>query len=88
VVAAVLVAGSEKAAAHRLGLPHSTVKHHLVNGRRNVGATTTQLAWIWPHGCPSPRAESTPPVAARRDRVLGRADPAVTAQGVRLSSVG
>ena len=25
VVAAVLVAGSEKAAAHRLGLPHSTV---------------------------------------------------------------
>ena len=28
VVAAVQVAGSEKAAAHRLGLSHSTVKHH------------------------------------------------------------
>jgi DNA-binding transcriptional regulator YdaS (Cro superfamily) len=27
VVAAVLVAGSEKAATHRLGLSHSTVKH-------------------------------------------------------------
>jgi FixJ family two-component response regulator len=28
VVAAVLATGSEKGAAHRLGLPHSTVKHH------------------------------------------------------------
>ena len=28
---AVLVAGSEKAAAQRLGLSHSTVKHHLAN---------------------------------------------------------
>ena len=28
VVAAVLAAGSEKAAAHQLGLSHSTVKHH------------------------------------------------------------
>jgi DNA-binding NarL/FixJ family response regulator len=33
VVAAVLAAGSEKAAAHRLGLSHSTVKHHLANAR-------------------------------------------------------
>ena len=33
VVAAVLVAGSEKAAAHRLGVSHSTVKHHLANAR-------------------------------------------------------
>ena len=41
VVAAVLVAGSEKAAAHRLGLSHSTVKHHLANARSKVGATTT-----------------------------------------------
>ena len=41
VVAAVLVAGSEKAAAHRLGLAHSTVKHHLANARSMVGATTT-----------------------------------------------
>ena len=40
-VEAVLVAGSEKAAAHRLGLSHSTVKHHLANGRSKVGAATT-----------------------------------------------
>ena len=47
VVAAVLVGGSEKAAAHRLGLSHSTVKHHLANARTKVGATTTaQLVWI------------------------------------------
>lgn len=46
-VAAVLVAGSEKAAAHRLGLSHSTVKHHLASARSKVGATTTaQLVWI------------------------------------------
>jgi DNA-binding NarL/FixJ family response regulator len=37
VVAAVLVAGSEKAAAHRLGLSHSTVTHHLANARSKVG---------------------------------------------------
>src|SRR4051812_31937245 len=47
VVAAVLVAGSQNAAAHRLGLSHSTVKHHLANARSKVGATTTpQLVWI------------------------------------------
>ena len=47
VVAAVLVAGSEKAAAHRLGLSHSTVKDHLANARSKVGAATTaQLVWI------------------------------------------
>jgi DNA-binding NarL/FixJ family response regulator len=47
VVATVLHAGSEKAAAHRLGLSHSTVKHHLANARSKVGATTTaQLVWI------------------------------------------
>ena len=35
-----------KAAAHRLGLSHSTVKHHLANARSKVGATTTaQLEW-------------------------------------------
>lgn len=46
-VAAVLVAGSEKEAAHRLGLSHSTVKHHLANARSKVGATATaQLVWI------------------------------------------
>ena len=47
VVAAVIAAGSEKAAAHRLGLSHSTVKHHLANARTNVrAATTAQLVWI------------------------------------------
>lgn len=47
VVEAVLLTGSEKAAAHRLGLSHSTVKHHLANARSKVGATTTaQLVWI------------------------------------------
>ncbi len=46
-VEAVLVAGSEKAAAYRLGLSHSTVKHHLANARTKVGAeTTAQLVWI------------------------------------------
>ena len=46
-VAAVLVAGSEEAAAHRLGLSHSTVKHHLANARSKVrAATTAQLVWI------------------------------------------
>ncbi len=47
VVAAVIAAGSEKAAAHRLGLSHSTVKHHLANARCKVGVkTTAQLVWM------------------------------------------
>ncbi|HEX5240678.1 MAG TPA: helix-turn-helix transcriptional regulator [Candidatus Limnocylindrales bacterium] len=47
VLEAVLVAGSEKAAAYRLGLSHSTVKHHLANARAKVGAeNTAQLVWI------------------------------------------
>lgn len=55
VVAAVLVAGSEKAAAHRLGLWHSTVKHHLANARSKVGAeTTAQLVWILAPRLPEP----------------------------------
>ncbi|KRT60337.1 MAG: hypothetical protein XU10_C0058G0002 [Chloroflexi bacterium CSP1-4] len=55
VVAAVLVAGSEKAAAHRLGLSHSTVKHHLANARYKVGAATTaQLVWILAPRLPEP----------------------------------
>jgi hypothetical protein len=46
-VVAVLETGSEKAAAHRLGLSHSTVKHHLANARLKTGtATTAQLVWI------------------------------------------
>jgi DNA-binding NarL/FixJ family response regulator len=55
VVAAVLVAGSEKAAAHHLGLSHSTVKHHLANARSKVGvATTAQLVWILGPRLPEP----------------------------------
>jgi DNA-binding CsgD family transcriptional regulator len=55
VVAEVLVAGSEKAAAHRLGLSHSTVKHHLANARSKVGAATTaQLVWILAPRLPEP----------------------------------
>ena len=47
VVAAVIAAGSEKAAAHRLGLSHSTVKYYLANARSKVGvATIAQLVWI------------------------------------------
>ena len=57
VVAAVLVAGSEKAAAHRLGLSHSTVKHHLANARSKVGAeTTAQLVWILAPRLPEPES--------------------------------
>jgi DNA-binding NarL/FixJ family response regulator len=55
VVAAVVTAGSEKAAAHRLGLSHSTVKHHLASARSKVGATTTaQLVWILGARLPAP----------------------------------
>ena len=63
VVAAVLEAGSEKAAAHRLGLSHSTVKHHLANARARVGAATTaQLVWIL-----APRLPEPDPVARLAD---------------------
>jgi len=55
VVAAVLASGSEKAAAHRLGLSHSTVKHHLANARSKVGAANTaQLVWILGPRLPEP----------------------------------
>ena len=55
VVAAVVATGSEKAAAHRLGLSHSTVKHHLANARSKVGAeTTAQLVWILSPRLPEP----------------------------------
>jgi DNA-binding NarL/FixJ family response regulator len=55
VVAAVLVAGSEKAAAHRLGLSHSTVKHHLANARSKTGVeTTAQLVRILAPRLPEP----------------------------------
>ena len=54
-VEAVLVAGSDKAAAHRLGLSHSTVKHDLANARSHVAVTTTaQLVWILSPRLPEP----------------------------------
>ena len=57
VVAAVLDAGSEKEAARRLGLSHSTVKHHLANARSRVGAeTTAQLVWILAPRLPEPES--------------------------------
>jgi DNA-binding NarL/FixJ family response regulator len=58
VVAAVLVTEPEKAAAHRLGLTHSTVKHHLANARSKVGAATTaQLVWILAERLPEPEPD-------------------------------
>ena len=74
VVAAVIAAGSEKAAAHRLGLSHSTVKHHLANARSRVGATTTaQLVWILAPRLPEAmgivdRPTSNPPDGTVRSR--------------------
>jgi DNA-binding CsgD family transcriptional regulator len=48
---------SEKEATHRLGLSHSTVKHHLANARSKVGAeTTAQLVWIPGPRLPEPEA--------------------------------
>lgn len=65
VVAAVLATGSEKAAAHTLGLSHSTVKHHLANARSKVGAATTaQLVWILAPRLPEP--EGVAEVAERQ----------------------
>jgi DNA-binding CsgD family transcriptional regulator len=61
VVAAVLVSGSEKAAAHGLRLSHSTVKHHLANARSKVGAdTTVQLVWILAPRLPEPERMGPP----------------------------
>jgi len=68
------VAGSEKAAAQRLGLSHSTVKHHLANARSKVGAATTaQLVWILAPRLPEPegmaQADEDGPLSRRgRDR--------------------
>jgi hypothetical protein len=67
VVAPDLAAGSEKAAAHRLGLSHSTVKHHLASARSKVGATTTaQLVWIL-----APRLPEPEDTAAKNEQKVG-----------------
>jgi hypothetical protein len=48
-------AASENTAAHRLGLSHSTMKHHLATARSNVGAeTTAQLVWMLAPRLPEP----------------------------------
>jgi DNA-binding CsgD family transcriptional regulator len=61
-VAAVVAAGSEKEAAHRLGLSPSTVKHHLASARSKMGAANTaQLVWILGPRLPGPER------VARRD---------------------
>ena len=71
-VAAVLVAGSEKAAAHRLGLSHSTVKHHLANARSKVGAATTaQLVWILGSRLPEPESPGAADNPAEGSNSLG-----------------
>jgi FixJ family two-component response regulator len=47
--------------AHRLGLSHSTVKHHLANARSKVGAATTaQLVWILAPRLPEPEGVAQP----------------------------
>ena len=73
VVAAVLEAGSEKAAAHRLGLSHSTVKHHLANARSKVGAeTTAQLVWILASRLPDPEGPAQTRYSVAGDRTIVR----------------
>ncbi len=75
-VAAVLVAGSEKAAAHRLGLSHSTVKHHLANARSKVGAATTaQLVWILAPRLPEPTVKVSTKPSTVHVWPLGRVQP-------------
>lgn len=65
-VAAVVATGSEKAAAHRLGLAHSTVKHHLAKARAKEGATTTaQLVWILSPRLPDPSTDGGQEPATR-----------------------
>jgi DNA-binding NarL/FixJ family response regulator len=59
VVAPVLATGPEKAAAHRLGPSHSTVKHHLANAPSKVGAeTTAPLVWIFAPRLPVPEGQA------------------------------
>jgi DNA-binding NarL/FixJ family response regulator len=73
VVVAVLEAGSEKAAAHRLGVSPSTVKHHLANARSKVGAANTaQLVWILGQRLPQPTGSARPDESELRDHNRGR----------------
>ena len=66
--------GAEKAAAHRLGLSHSTVKRHLANERFRVGAeTTAKLVWILGPRLPEPDGRDP---AEEQPSALGSRDPA------------
>jgi DNA-binding CsgD family transcriptional regulator len=89
VVVAVLEAGSEKAAAHRLGLSHSTVKHHLANVRSKVGATSTaQLVWILATRLPEPeRLAGSPDAEDALERAGASAAPLTRQGAVRLCFV-
>jgi DNA-binding CsgD family transcriptional regulator len=81
VLGAVLHAGSEKAAAHHLGLSHSTVKHHLASARSKVGATTTaQLVWMLAGRIPDPDETRRPPttLVAPNDPAVERPDTSPT----------
>jgi hypothetical protein len=74
------------AAAHRLGLPHSTVKHHLANARSKVGAeTTAQLVWILAPRLPEPEGtKSRPGTQGDAGRPAARGPSAIpTEAGVR-----
>jgi DNA-binding CsgD family transcriptional regulator len=92
VVAAVLLAGSEKAAAHRLGLSHSTVKHHLANARSKVGAeTTAQLVWILAPRLPEPEGVILPDRGGLLDEVpalSGLLEPVAERRGAVVNSAG
>lgn len=55
VLAAVVTTGSEKAAAHRLGMAPPTVKRHLANARAKAGVdNTTQLVRLYADELPLP----------------------------------
>jgi len=79
VVAAVVAAGSEKGAAHRLGLSHSTVKHHLASARSKVGATTTaQLVWMLASRLPEPEGVASGAGEAQTAEALQRREDGVS----------
>ena len=85
VVEAVLATGSEKAAAHRLGLWHSTVKHHLANARSKVGAETTRSS----SGSLGPRLPEAYGAAAKDDwRWLELSSPSPTGVNARRPVTG
>ena len=60
----VVAAGSEKAAAHRLGLSNWMVKHHLANARSKIDAeTTVQLVRMLGPRLPEPEGIFRPDVS-------------------------